>query len=120
KDGKLEAGEIEAMNLHPKYGSEILSHIKQLKDVIPGMRGHHEKYDGTGYPDGLKDNEIPLAARIIAVADTFDAMTTDRPYRKARTADDAVDELKKHAGRQFDPLVVDAFLKAWREMEFVL
>ena len=120
KDGKLEAGEVEAMNLHPKYGSEILSHVKQLKDVIPGMRGHHEKYDGTGYPDGLKDNDIPLAARIIAVADTFDAMTTDRPYRKARTADEAFDELKKHAGRQFDPLVVDAFLKAWKEMEIVL
>ncbi|HBG92059.1 MAG: phosphohydrolase [Nitrospirae bacterium GWF2_44_13] len=120
KDGKLEGGEIEAMNLHPKYGSEILSHVKQLKDVIPGMRGHHEKYDGTGYPDGLKDNDIPLAARIIAVADTFDAMTTDRPYRKARTADDAFAELKKHAGRQFDPSVVNAFLKAWREMEIVL
>lgn len=95
KDGKLEAGEVEAMNLHPKYGSEILSHIKQLKDVIPGMRGHHEKYDGTGYPDGLKGNEIPLLARIIAVADTFDAMTTDRPYRKALTTDNAFDELKK-------------------------
>ena len=88
---------------------------------------HHEKYDGTGYPDGLKDNEIPLAARIIAVADTFDAMTTDRPYRKGRTADDAFDELKKLAGRQFDPSVVDAFLKAWpeirrgeKEMEIVL
>lgn len=127
KDGKLEAGEIEAMNLHPKYGSEILSHVKHLKNVIPGMRGHHEKYDGTGYPDGLKDNEIPLAARIIAVADTFDAMTTDRPYRKARTADDAFGELKEHAGRQFDPLVVGAFLKAWseirrgeKEMEIVL
>jgi len=127
KDGKLEAGEIEAMNLHPKYGSEILSHVKQLKDVIPGMRGHHEKYDGTGYPDGLKSSGIPLPARIIAVADTFDAMTTDRPYRKARTADDAFDELKKNAGRQFDPLVVDVFLKAWpeirrgeKEMEIVL
>ena len=59
KDGKLEAGEVEAMNLHPKYGSEILSHVKQLKDVIPGMRGHHEKYDGTGYPDGLKITIYP-------------------------------------------------------------
>ncbi|RJQ40006.1 MAG: HD domain-containing protein [Nitrospiraceae bacterium] len=120
KEDRLEAGEVEAMSMHPKYGSEILSHVKQLKDVIPGMRGHHEKYDGTGYPDGLKDNEIPLAARIIAVADTFDAMTTDRPYRKGLSADKAFDELKKYAGKQFDPSVVEAFLKALREMEIVL
>jgi len=120
KEGKLEPEEIEIMNMHPKYGSAILSHVKQLKDVIPGMRGHHERYDGTGYPDGLKSSEIPRAARVIAVADTFDAMTTDRPYRKARTPDAAFDELKKYAGRQFDPSVVDAFFKAWKEMEIVL
>jgi len=120
KEGRLEPVELEAMNMHPKYGSEILNHVKQLKDVIPGMRGHHEKYDGTGYPDGLKNNEIPLTARIIAVADTFDAMTTDRPYRKAFTAEVAFDELKKWAGRQFDPSVVEAFFKAWKEMEIML
>ena len=62
KEGRLEPGEVEAMNLHPKYGSEILSHVKQLKDVIPGMRGHHEKYDGTGYPDGLKEKRNTLAS----------------------------------------------------------
>jgi len=116
KEGRLEPGEFKAMCMHPEYGSEILSHVKQLKDVIPGMRGHHEKYDGTGYPDGLKGSEIPLPARIIAIADTFDAMTTDRPYRKARTADEALDELKKYAGKQFDPSAVNAFLKAWPEI----
>ena len=116
KEGRLDSTELEAMNMHPKYGSEILGHVKQLKDVIPGMRGHHEKYDGTGYPDGLKADEIPLTARIIAVADTFDAMTTDRPYRKALTAEAAFEELKKFAGRQFDPSVVEAFFTAWSEI----
>jgi len=120
KEGRLDSAELEAMNMHPKYGSEILGHVKQLKDVIPGMRGHHEKYDGTGYPDGLKADKIPLTARIIAVADTFDAMTTDRPYRKALTAEAAFEELKKFAGRQFDPSVVEAFFTAWKEMEIIL
>ncbi|MBI4690760.1 MAG: GAF domain-containing protein [Nitrospirae bacterium] len=120
KEGRLEPAELELMNMHPRYGSDILSHVKQLKDVIPGMRGHHEKYDGTGYPDGLKNNEIPLTARIIAVADTFDAMTTDRPYRKALNAEAAFDELRRYAGKQFDPMVVDAFFKAWKGREIVL
>ncbi|MBI4685436.1 MAG: HD-GYP domain-containing protein [Nitrospirae bacterium] len=117
KKGRLEPAEIEMMNMHPKYGSEILKHVKQLKDIIPGMRGHHEKYDGSGYPDGLKGNQIPLAARIIAVADTFDAITTDRPYSKALSVDAAFDEMKKNAGRQFDPEVLAAFLDAWKSME---
>lgn len=120
KESRLNSAELEAMNMHPKYGSDILSHVKQLKDVIPGMRGHHEKYDGTGYPDGLKNGEIPFAARIIAVADTFDAMTTDRPYRKALSAESAFEELRKFAGRQFDPAVVEAFFTAWKEMEIML
>ena len=127
KESRLDPAELEAMNMHPKYGSDILSHVKQLKDVIPGMRGHHEKYDGTGYPDGLKGSEIPLTARIIAVADTFDAMTTDRPYRKALSAESAFEELRKYAGRQFDPAAVEAFFTAWseirrggKEMEIIL
>ncbi len=120
KEGRLDPDEIEKMNRHPGYGSEILRHIKQLKDVIPGVRGHHEKYDGTGYPDGLKDGEIPLAARIIAVADTFDAVTTDRPYRKALSFEKAFEELKKYSGKQFDATVVDAFFMAWKEMEIFI
>ncbi|MCX7793268.1 MAG: HD domain-containing protein [Thermodesulfovibrionales bacterium] len=112
KKTNLTEEEAMVMNLHPKYGAEILEHIKQLKDVIPGMRGHHEKYDGSGYPDGLKGEDIPLFARIIAVADAYDAMTTDRPYRKALSREQAFEELKKSSGRQFDPVVVNAFIKA--------
>ncbi|MCE5195194.1 MAG: GAF domain-containing protein [Nitrospiraceae bacterium] len=120
KEGKLDPEELKIMNMHPKFGSDILNHVKKLKDVIPGMRGHHEKYDGTGYPDGLKSDEIPLIARIIAVADTFDAMTTDRPYRKALTSETAFDELKKCSGRQVDANIVEAFLRAWKEMEILV
>lgn len=120
KEGRLEPEEQEAMNMHPRFGSEILNHIRQLKDVIPGVRGHHEKYDGSGYPDGLKAEEIPLSARIIAVADTFDAMTSDRPYRKALSPEAALEELKKYAGRQFDSEAVEAFFRAWKEMEVVI
>ncbi len=115
KKGKLIPEEAMEMNMHPKYGSEILSHIRQLKDVIPGMRGHHEKYDGSGYPDGLKGEEIPLNARIIAIADAFDAMTTDRPYRKALSIDEAINELKRYAGIQFDPYLIDIFIEALKE-----
>lgn len=120
KESRLDDTELMSMNQHPKYGSEILSHVKQLAGVIPGVRGHHEKFDGTGYPDGLKNVNIPLTARIIAVADTFDAMTTDRPYRKALSAETAFAELKKHANTQFDPEVVEAFFRAWKEMEIVI
>ncbi len=116
KEGDLEPSEITTMNMHPKYGSEILNHVKHLKEVIPGMRGHHEKFDGTGYPDGLKGEGIPLSARIIAVADSFDAMTTDRPYRKALSAETAFEELKRCAGKQFDPPIVEAFFRAWSEI----
>lgn len=112
KQSKLTEEEAMIMNMHPMYGAEILGHIKQLKDVIPGMRGHHERYDGTGYPDHLRGEEIPLFARIISVADAYDAMTTDRPYRKALNKDVAYEELKRFSGRHFDPQVVNAFIKA--------
>lgn len=111
KQTKLTEDEAMIMNMHPKYGAEILGHIKQLKDVIPGMRGHHERYDGTGYPDHLRGEEIPLFARIIAVADAFDAMTTDRPYRKALNKELVYEELRRFSGRHFDPQVVNAFIK---------
>ncbi|MDP2168592.1 MAG: GAF domain-containing protein [Thermodesulfovibrionales bacterium] len=120
KEGRLEPEELKAMQMHPGYGSEILGHIRQLRDIVPGVRGHHEKHDGTGYPDGLKDGDIHLSARIIAVADTYDAMTTDRPYRKALSAETAFSELRKYAGRQFDPGIVEAFFTAWKEGEIVL
>ncbi len=112
KEGKLTDEEAMVMNMHPKYGAEILEHIRQLKDVIPGMRGHHERYDGSGYPDGLKGEEIPLFARIIAIADAYDAMTTDRPYRKALPQEVALEELRRFSGRHFDPALVEIFIKA--------
>jgi HD-GYP domain-containing protein (c-di-GMP phosphodiesterase class II) len=117
KKERLNSEEYEKMIMHSKYGSEILSHIKQLKDVIPGVRSHHERIDGKGYPDNLKNNDIPLIAKIIAVADTFDAMTTDRPYRNAMSLDNAIQELRTNAGIQFDKDIVDTFIKLLRDRE---
>jgi HD-GYP domain-containing protein (c-di-GMP phosphodiesterase class II) len=112
KPGQLDKEEFAIMCRHSEYGSEILSHIKSHRYVIPGVRSHHEKYDGKGYPDQLKGNDIPLVARIIAVADAFDAMTSDRPYRKALTHRQAFAELERCRDTQFDPDVVDAFVAA--------
>ncbi len=110
KDGPLTADEFAHMKKHPTYGEEILKHIKHLEDVIPGIKYHHERCDGQGYPYGLKGEEIDITARIIAVADSFDAMTTDRPYRTALSLDVAFKELIKFSGTQFDAAVVEAFL----------
>lgn len=115
KPGRLDDEEFAVMSRHSQYGSEILSHIKSHRAVIPGVRGHHEQYNGGGYPDRLKGNDIPLLARIISVADAFDAMTSDRPYRKALSHREAFAELLRCRGNQFDPDVVDAFLAANRQ-----
>jgi HD-GYP domain-containing protein (c-di-GMP phosphodiesterase class II) len=119
KEDRLDPEELEKMNMHPQYGSDILSHVKKLRDIIPGVRGHHERIDGKGYPDNLRDGDIPTIARIIAVADTFDAMTTDRPYRKAMSSEAAFEELRKNSGIQFDKDVVEAFIRGYKEMGFV-
>lgn len=111
KPGKLTGEELKIMQSHPAKGAEILSPIRLLKDIIPAIRSHHEHYDGTGYPDGLKGDEIPNLARIMAVADTVDAMSAERPYRKGRSMDVIIGELKRCSGKQFDPAVVDAFLQ---------
>ncbi len=111
KKGRLDKDELDAMSRHAEFGSEILLHVKQLKGVIPGVRGHHERYDGAGYPDCLRGEDIPIIARIIAVADTFDAMTTDRPYRKGLSVSAAVSELRTCSGTQFDGAVVEAFVR---------
>lgn len=111
KNDRLEPNEAKLMSKHAEIGAEILSHIQALKDIIPGVRGHHERVNGKGYPDGLKDEEIPIIARIIAVADAFDALTTNRPYRDAISDDEALKELKDNAGIQFDKNVVDTFIK---------
>jgi HD-GYP domain-containing protein (c-di-GMP phosphodiesterase class II) len=111
KSGSLDPEEKNVMNRHPEFGAEILGHVEQLMEVIPGVRNHHEKYDGTGYPDRLRGRDIPLIARIIAVADTFDAMTTDRPYRKAMSEQEAVDELRRNEGPQLDRDIVEKLIQ---------
>ena len=113
KTSKLTDEEFDEIKLHPTCGQEILSYIEELKDIIPGVKSHHERIDGRGYPDGLKGQEIDLIARIIAVADSFDAMTSDRPYRKGLPLETALEELRKCSGSQFDTMVVEAFLEAW-------
>jgi HD-GYP domain-containing protein (c-di-GMP phosphodiesterase class II) len=114
KNGELTREELETVRSHPVYGAEILQHIKKLHGVLPGVRHHHERYNGTGYPGGLKGSDIPVTARIIAVADTFDAMVTDRPYRKGLAAQAALEELIRQRGVQFDPVVVAAFLEGFQ------
>ncbi|MBI5099188.1 MAG: HD domain-containing protein [Nitrospirae bacterium] len=111
KPGKLTMEEYEIVKKHPAQGAVILQGIKQLRDIVPMIEYHHEKIDGTGYPYKLKEDEIPIGAKILHVADSFDSMTSDRPYRFAPGIEFALSELNKYRGKQFDPLVVDAFFK---------
>ena len=113
--------EFEVMKTHPVKGALIMGQIPQLKEVIPGMRHHHEKWAGDGYPDGLRGEEIPRLARIIAVADTFDAMTTTRPYQKAMKLDYVVSRIRSFSGIRFDPEVISALDRAFatHELEVV-
>ncbi len=113
KNADLNDEEYQKIIRHPEIGVDILGHIKRLEGVIPGMKSHHERIDGTGYPDRIKGADIPLIAKIIAVADTFDAMTTDRPYRSALGDREAMEELKRFVGTQFDRSVVNAFIKSY-------
>lgn len=113
KKRKLSFKEFEEIKMHTIYAEQILNHIKNLKKIIPGVKHHHERFDGKGYPEGLQGDGIDVIARIIAVADAFDAMTTDRPYRKSLGLAVALEELRKNAGTQFDPDVVKAFMKAY-------
>jgi HD-GYP domain-containing protein (c-di-GMP phosphodiesterase class II) len=114
KHGPLTPEELAHIRLHPQLGAEILAPIKQLEAVIPAVRHHQERCDGQGYPQGLKGDEIPLASRVIAVADAFDAMTTDRPYRPRLSDEAAATEIEQCAGSQFDRKVAKAFLRAFR------
>ncbi|MCL5773325.1 MAG: HD domain-containing protein [Firmicutes bacterium] len=113
KPGKLTLDEYEIIKSHTRLGVKLLAPLKFMKDALSGINHHHERWDGKGYPDGLKGVDIPLSARILAIADAFDAMTTDRPYRKAVSIEIARDEIVRCAGSQFDPMLVDAFIKAW-------
>jgi HD-GYP domain-containing protein (c-di-GMP phosphodiesterase class II) len=112
KPGALSDDEFEVMKGHPAKGAAIMSGVAQLIDIIPGMKYHHEKWSGGGYPDSLTGEEIPMQARIVAIADTFDAMTTNRPYQKAMEINYVVEKIKSFAGTRFDPRVVDAFANA--------
>ena len=103
------------MEKHPEIGATILVPIHELKEVAKCVRSHQEWHNGNGYPDGLKDSEIPLKSRIVSLADAFDAITSDRPYRKRKSVDYAVKEIKECSGTQFHPEVVDAFLKAYEK-----
>jgi len=113
KPGRLTDEEFAAMRRHPAIGAGILGPIEQLADVIPGIRSHHERWDGRGYPEGLIGEAIPQVGRIIGVADSFDAMTSNRIYRPRLSDEVAIEELKKNSGSQFDPRAVEAFLAAY-------
>jgi len=112
KEGVLTNEEFEIMQGHTVMGYEIVRQVKQLTEMLPGIRWHHEALNGTGYPDGLKGDELPLMTRIIAVADTFDAITTNRPYQRRSAPNKALEILRKHAGSKYDPIVVDAMESA--------
>lgn len=114
KPGALTDDEFAVMKTHPQKGAAIMSGVTQLADMIPGMKYHHERWAGGGYPEGIRGEEIPLQARIIAVADTFDAMTTNRPYQKAMDLSYVVEKIRGFGGTRFDPKVVEAFVAAVR------
>jgi putative nucleotidyltransferase with HDIG domain len=109
KPGKLTAEEYDVIKSHPSIGADILSPIRAYASIIPIVEEHHERYDGKGYPFGKSGEQIHLSARIMALADTFDAMVSDRPYRAGRDLEQVIRIIRAQGGRQFDPLVVDAF-----------
>jgi HD-GYP domain-containing protein (c-di-GMP phosphodiesterase class II) len=112
KNGKLTDQERNRLRMHASIGSNILSGIKQMRDIIPGVLYHHERIDGTGYPNGLKGEQIPLMGKIVGLADCFDAMTSDRVYHDARSIDDALAEIEKRLGTQFDEKIGNIFIKS--------
>ena len=116
KTTKLTPGEYKIIRRHPERGAQILRPLQILRPVIPIISYHHEKYDGTGYPSRLKKGQIPQGARIMAVADAFEAMVYGRPYRERMDINSAIKEIKKKSGTQFDPKVVEAFLKVVKKI----
>jgi HD-GYP domain-containing protein (c-di-GMP phosphodiesterase class II) len=112
KPAKLTDEEFEIMKTHPQKGFKIMSQIPAMREFLPGMYMHHEMINGEGYPQGLKGDEIPMQARIVSVADTFDAMTTDRPYQKAMELDIALERIQTFVGTRYDGRVVDALIEA--------
>ena len=110
KAGSLSDPEWDVMREHPTIGAQIVAPIQFLGDAVQVIRHHHERFDGTGYPSAMRGDEIPLAARVFAVADSYDAMTSDRPYRNALPKERALEEISAGSGSQFDPDVVEVFL----------
>jgi len=113
KPGELNDEEWDEVKKHPDTGAGMIKDIPYLEQAVPIVRHHHERWDGEGYPSGLAEEQIPASARIVAVADCFDAMTIDRPYRSGLNLDQACEEIVKCRDTQFDPIVVDAFQKTW-------
>lgn len=118
KPAPLEGEEVTVMRRHPLDGAEIVGRVHELRPLLDGIRHHHERLDGDGYPDGLRGDEIPRMARIIAVADTFDAITTDRPYRRGLAPEQAAAEILEGSGTQYCPVVVDAFRRLFESGRF--
>ncbi|MCX5681224.1 MAG: HD domain-containing protein, partial [Candidatus Omnitrophica bacterium] len=118
KRGRLTASEFKIIHDHPEKSVELVRPVAFLKPVLPIVLYHHERYDGKGYPCGLKGEEIPSGARVMAVVDAFEAIVAGRPYKKGLKFFKAVEELKKNKGTQFDPIVVDAFCKLSNETKF--
>ena len=114
KPDRLDRAEATIMREHVTRGAEIVARISSLQDSVPAIRHHHERWDGLGYPDRLSGTDIPVNAAIIAIADSWDAMTTDRPYAVALDAGQALLEIQAGRGKQFNPAVVDAFLSVAR------
>lgn len=112
KKGRLTKKEYREIKKHPRIGADIIRSIHFLKDVVPLILYHHERYDGKGYASGLKGKNIPIGARVLAIADVYQALISDRPYRKAYTKREALDIIKKASGTQFDPAIVRALLKS--------
>jgi putative nucleotidyltransferase with HDIG domain len=117
KEGRLDDDELAQIREHPKIGAKLLLRVTALREAIPYVLYHHERWDGTGYPSGKAGEEIPVEARVLAVADAFDAMTSDRPYRSALSHEEALAEVERCAGTQFDPKIARVFLEVFGETE---
>jgi putative nucleotidyltransferase with HDIG domain len=115
KEGRLNEDEYAQIREHPKLGAKLLLRVTALRQALPYVLYHHERWDGNGYPTGKAGEEIPLEARVLAIADAFDAMTSDRPYRRALTRGEALAEVERCAGTQFDPQIAGIFLEIFAE-----
>ena len=116
KPSRLTDGEYEIMKKHVEEGVKILVNVPFLEEATRMVKYHHEKYDGTGYPDRLKGQEIPIGARILTITDSYDAMISERIYKKNKTVEEAISELKRCSGTQFDPAILDVFLEVLKNI----